>query len=172
MDNSSTLAYAGKTLFYHSNGSGRDSYIGFNQGGLAAPQARNIQPEKGSMNSREIHMKVNSPVIHSKPVYYSTNGTGRDSYIARSSGGLHSEYSPGSTRSSFYTNLRRYDDNSVSPRRRSVSPSPRGKKDVFLRSQQHFNSSHLANIKKMKTHQKLLDSRLSKPKFIKHKSAS
>ena len=124
------------------------------------------------MDSRDIHMNNISPYIHSKPVYYMSDGTGRDSYIVRSSGGLFEEYKPGSTKNSFYTTLRQYETGKASydQRRRSLSPSIKEKSDVFLRSQGHFNSTALANIKKMKTYQRMLDKRLSVPKHAVKKS--
>ena len=167
MDRSPTLSQAAKTIFYNSNGSGRDSYIVANHGGLVASQVRNIQPEKGTMDTREIHIKTSKPYLHSKPVSYLSDGTGRDSYIVRPNGGLYNEYVPGSMKAGFYNSLRHYDRErgSMSPSRKSLSPS--GKKDVFLSSQNHFNSTQMSNIKKVKTYQKILDNRLSKPKYIK-----
>jgi len=47
-------------------------------------------PKVGSI-SQKPHMHTirasPSPVIHSKPVYYRANGSGRDSYIENNSGG-------------------------------------------------------------------------------------
>ena len=165
MDRFNTFTSTAKTLFYNPNGSGRDGYIHSTHGGLAAGTQRNVQPEKGNMNSTSIHIHTISPVIHSKPVHYNSNGTGRDSYISRSSGGLYSEYVPGSSKNRFYTSLRKYEPSRhVSPfRNRSYSPSPM-KKDVFLKSQTHFNSSQMYNLKVLKNHQREMDSRLSIPK--------
>ena len=86
-----TLARAAKTIFYTSNGTGRDSYIHSNSGGLCATHNNNNQPPVGTMDHR--HAPRNTMrVIHSKPVYYHSNGTGRDSYVCTSSGGLHLPY--------------------------------------------------------------------------------
>lgn len=135
---------------------------------------RNCQPQNGTMDSKEIHIKVVSPVIHSKPVHYASDGTGRDSYIVRSSGGLFNEYQPGSTKNSFYTSLRQYETGKASynQKRRSLSPSLKEKGDIFLRSQSHFNSTAMSSIQKMKTYQRILDNRLSKPKIAKRDSQS
>jgi hypothetical protein len=70
MENSSTLSNAAKTIFYNPNGTGRDSYISCNHGGLAAIKERNCQPDKGTMDCKEIHIKTMKPYIHSKPVGY------------------------------------------------------------------------------------------------------
>ena len=165
MERSTTFSNAAKTIFYNSNGTGRDSYIVASHGGLVASQQRNVQPEKGTMDSRDIHIKTISPVIHSKPIHYTSDGTGRDSYIVRSSGGLFSEYVPGSVKSGFYNSLRQYDNTSLSPKR---SRSP-GKKDFFLTSQSHFNSTQKASFRKLNSYQRMLDTKLSKPKHTKAK---
>ena len=174
MDRFNTFSNTAKTIFYNPNGTGRDTYIHSNHGGLSIPRMRNTQPEKGSMNCKELHMMTVSPFIHSKPVHYHSNGTGRDSYIVRSSGGLYSEYVPGSSKNAFYTGLRQYEDSrSQSPFGRSLSPRVKGtKKDVFLRSQNHFNSTHQSNFRKMKSYQRGLDNRLAIPKKIAVKQES
>ena len=165
MERSSTFSNAAKTLFYNANGTGRDSYIQASHGGLVASQQRNVQPEKGTMDSRDIHIHTISPVIHSKPIHYTSDGTGRDSYIVRSGGGLFNEYVPGSAKNGFYNSLRQYDNTSLSPKR---SRSP-GKKDFFMTSQSHFNSTQKASFRKMSNYQKVLDLKLSKPKYVKGK---
>ena len=153
-------------MFYNPNGSGRDSYIHVNHGGFAIAKVRNVQPEVGKMNWKEVHIKTNSPIIHSKPVHYSTNGTGRDTYISSSSGGMHLESSPGS-RKTFFNSLRSYDsrNQSYSPAR---SPAKRGS---FMRSQSYFNTSQNSGFSKIRVHQKMLDTRLSKPKRLSMKSS-
>ena len=167
MDSKSPFVSTAKTIFYNSNGSGRDSYILTNHGGMVAPRLPNIQPENGSMNCKEIHMRTISPTIHSKPVHYASDGTGRDSYIVRSSGGFFQGYQPGSSKQSFYTNLRSYEPGKAcfNQRRRSLSPSQKEKKDVFLNSQTHWNSSTMSTIQKFKNYQKTADKRLSIPKY-------
>ena len=133
------------------------------------------------MDSRDIHIHTISPVIHSKPIHYTSDGTGRDSYIVRSGGGLFNEYVPGSAKNGFYNSLRQYiyfyfisisnsksllyDNTSLSPKR---SRSP-GKKDFFMTSQSHFNSTQKASFRKMSNYQKVLDLKLSKPKYVKGK---
>ena len=123
---------------------------------------RNNQPEKGNMDTKELHMMTISPVINSKPVHYVSDGTGRDSYIVRSSGGLFNEYNPGSTKNSFYTSLRNYDRTIYN--RKSLSPRRSDKNDVFRKSQSHFNSTTKSNFNKIKTYQQMMTNRLSKPK--------
>ena len=47
--------------------------------------------------------------IHSKPVVYTNNGTGRDTYIGANSGGLRVPALSGNYKRTFYNNLRQYD---------------------------------------------------------------
>jgi len=46
--------------------------------------------------------------IHSKPVNYTNNGGGRDTYISDSAGGLKQIYQPAYFKRTFYNNLREY----------------------------------------------------------------
>lgn len=46
--------------------------------------------------------------IHSKPVNYTNNGGGRDTYISDSAGGLKQIYQPAYQKRTFYNNLRHY----------------------------------------------------------------
>ena len=48
------------------------------------------------------------PGIHSKPVNYTNNGGGRDTYISDSAGGLKIVYQPAGFKRTFYNNLRQY----------------------------------------------------------------
>ena len=102
------LKNAGKTLFYHTNGTGRDSYIVNGSGGLCSTQQTNIQPKVGSMNIKKPY-RSSLPVIHSRTLNYHSNGTGRDAYIGVSSGGLMSDTNAGQFKNSFYNTLRSYD---------------------------------------------------------------
>ena len=75
-----------KPIYYPSNGTGRDSYITINNGGLNVPFEPNVY-DVGSFNQKH-SMSVNVPRIESKRVYYTSNGYGRDSYIVDGSGGF------------------------------------------------------------------------------------
>jgi hypothetical protein len=46
--------------------------------------------------------------IHSKPVKYTNNGGGRDTYISDSAGGLINMYQPAAAKRTFYNGLRAY----------------------------------------------------------------
>ena len=155
MDRFSTFSNTAKSIFYNPNGTGRDSYIHSNHGGLSVMKENNTQPDCGAMDSREYHLQASSPFIHSKPVHYSTNGTGRDTYISWSSGGLYSQDSPGSGKGTFYNTLRRYD------RKGASFESPARSNSPIVRS----------NLKIMRARQMYMVSRLSKPKFVSPKKA-
>ena len=69
-----------KTLYYTSDGTGRDSYIGFNSGGLCA----NVEGTSAG-GRREMFfgdMKRNyQNHFNPKIIHYHSDGSGRDKYI-------------------------------------------------------------------------------------------
>lgn len=73
--------------------------------------------------------------IHSKPVNYTNNGGGRDTYISDSAGGLKSIYQPAYFKRTFYNNLRQYPriDNHAK-RGGTHTASYEERNDVFSRS--------------------------------------
>ena len=76
-------------VHYHNNGTGRDTYIGVSSGGLYDPRpyAPRAAPPMGKFNTRRSAVEPN-PVMHAKPLHYHSDGTGRDSYVIRTEGGL------------------------------------------------------------------------------------
>lgn len=86
------LVSAGKATIYATNdGSGRDTYISFNNGGNTLqyqPSAKQVMTGKlhgGSMvYSSSMHIQAKTP-------HYSQNGTGRDTYILDRHGGFKTE---------------------------------------------------------------------------------
>ena len=72
----------GKPAAYAMNGTGRDTYISVDNGGFSAPFAPSFTPETGSFGSRRLAFR-DSTMAHldAKHTNYSSNGTGRDSYI-------------------------------------------------------------------------------------------
>ena len=62
------MSIPAKTLFYNPNGTGRDSYIWYGNGGHAKSRQDNKQPLPGTMGDTESHNYYKSPYIHSKPV--------------------------------------------------------------------------------------------------------
>ena len=78
-----------KTAFYLSNGSGRDSYIACNNGGMTIAKGANLTLDHGIERSSPLggfpqHKGYygKSPSIDSKYLFYHSDGTGRDSYVA------------------------------------------------------------------------------------------
>ena len=77
--------------------------------------------------------------IHSKPVKYTNNGGGRDTYISDSAGGLLQIYQPAFQKRTFYNNLREYprlDNHAKRGHSHTATYNERG--DVYSRSQDHF----------------------------------
>ena len=92
-----------KSLFYHANGSGRDTYI-YNPSGGFYPEKSPVKIEDlgklkfylflflGSFVIQKNRHRNHFASIHSKPVNYTNNGSGRDTYISDSAGGLKTMY--------------------------------------------------------------------------------
>ena len=77
-----------KPLAYPNNGTGRDTYIGINNGGLYKKYEPYPSAEVGTFRFKRY---MNNPLAHidSKHVGYFTNGTGRDTYISLANGGFY-----------------------------------------------------------------------------------
>ncbi|CDW79504.1 UNKNOWN [Stylonychia lemnae] len=169
-----------KATFYGPNGTGRDTYIYNNNGGLTAGIMQNVQPPVGTLVSPiKKHIAVNKPVIHSRSIQYHSNGSGRDSYIVRGQGGFQIDSSPGAQSNSFYNSLRQYDPNQRYIMRRSGSNSPSGNmtspttnskknpfKDYLVEGQNTYSNGQVKHqLNALNMYQKQLDSRLSQPKY-------
>jgi hypothetical protein len=97
-----------KTLYYHSDGTGRDRYIGTNSGGFFAKHE--VLPELPVTRLFARRSPVKLPIQGSlKQVRYVSNGTGRDMYIATSSGGFEYCGRP-KNKTTFASMLRVYDN--------------------------------------------------------------
>jgi len=73
--------------------------------------------------------------IHSKPVGYTNNGGGRDTYISDNAGGLKVMYQPAGYKRTFYNNLRNYPQlDNPSKRGKSHNASHEQKMDLFTKS--------------------------------------
>ena len=92
-----------KTSYDRTDGSGRDIYIAYNNGGTFQPMMKLKSYDK-------ICIRPKSTVSQSslRSLHYVSDGTGRDSYIKTSDGGLHSSISPASSIQNFRSNLRDY----------------------------------------------------------------
>ena len=71
---------ANHTTHYHTNGTGRDSYIVRDNGGFCKMHEAIKYADLGTFGSGRIP-RVTAPIIHAKNLFYRSDGTGRDSYI-------------------------------------------------------------------------------------------
>ena len=71
----------GHIVFYQINGSGRDSYISTNNGGFCQPRSKQFY-DIGRLPVLGQRFPSNYSTIEGKRVIYSSNGSGRDSYIS------------------------------------------------------------------------------------------
>jgi hypothetical protein len=65
---------------YAPNGTGRDSYIAMDNGGLYAAYEPAYNPDTGTIKARKQYRAPYSS-IEAKHTNYTSNGTGRDGYI-------------------------------------------------------------------------------------------
>ena len=81
-----------KYSHYFSNGSGRDNFIGYNNGGFSIPKIHGKFDATNFMRLGNLGGGATSgntsPRMEPKPLEYRSDGTGRDSYIVCNSGGL------------------------------------------------------------------------------------
>lgn len=99
----------GYKVTYHSDGTGRDTYINRNSGGLYAPYVPRAGPGVSSFNTRRIPNAAPSPVIAPLAVHYYSDGSGRDSYISFNEGGLALRASFTDVKTAFKQSLRQND---------------------------------------------------------------
>lgn len=89
----SILATAGKARIYNTDGTGRDTYIGFNNGGNTTSYFPTQAATSGAFRSPKggagYRMGGGSP---GKKLHYHVDGTGRDSYIHVTDGGFTSKF--------------------------------------------------------------------------------
>ncbi len=106
--------------------------------------------------------------IHSKPVVYTNNGGGRDTYISGNDGGFRPLHRAAPGKTSFYASLRSYDPAGTpfKARKKSHTATYSEKKDDFSASQDHFNPKYRKEMSLVHNYQHMLDHRLSKPKTI------
>ena len=102
----------GYKAHYISDGSGRDTYVNWGSGGFFKQYSPREQFHPGSFvtvnKNKSLHL--NSPVLSPLPVHYHNNGSGRDSYISHTDGGLtHNRNTLVDFRQAFKDSLRRQD---------------------------------------------------------------
>ena len=89
LESSMHRTFAPKHANYFGDGSGRDSYVTMNNGGLANNDKRGMMWRPTKMP------QVMDPKPYKKvaSISYKSDGTGRDSYVINNSGGLVGDYS-------------------------------------------------------------------------------
>ncbi|CAG9334882.1 unnamed protein product [Blepharisma stoltei] len=132
-----------RTTHYSPDGRGRDTYIQTNNGGVfkGGSPLRLFEPQR----TVKRQFSPTSPRLDAKPLKYTHDGTGRDTYIGCNHGGLFSSYD----KHSFYTALRTY------------SPRPSyERKEVLVKTQNSWFRSKNKEV----SYQEELSKRLSEPK--------
>ena len=74
---------------YSGNGTGRDSYIIINNGGLAGSDKKNMMWRSTMRSNQDLRAMPSKTGVAF--TYYS-DGTGRDSYVIKNSGGLVADF--------------------------------------------------------------------------------
>ena len=155
----SILATAGRAKIYNTDGTGRDTYVGFNSGGFvtsyqpAAAQTSGTFGKTMSKISPQHIARGGGQGSPGKTIHYHVNGTGRDSYIHANHGGFMSNYSYMNDNQAYVASLRDY-PSSIQKQQRDVyvnnlkSTSPRPK-DHFVSGQLSIRSPKAANELKM-----------------------
>ena len=84
MQRTSHLKYAS----YHGDGSGRDTYIVLNNGGLTSSDKQFMMTRNNKLGAP---CNTSSPKKDAVSFKYYSDGTGRDSYVMQNSGGLQND---------------------------------------------------------------------------------
>lgn len=97
-----------KYSHYYSDGTGRDNFVNYNNGGFSIPKVHN--PMQGTaymrMGNAKVYTGSPSPRKEAMPVEYRSDGTGRDGYIVHNSGGLKQIFNKTSGEQFFKDSLR------------------------------------------------------------------
>ncbi|CAD8107154.1 unnamed protein product [Paramecium primaurelia] len=87
VNNIKTEAQYGRANYYYSDGTGRDTYIQFDNGGLTMHAQRCHQPQIGSFQPKR-NGPIFRPQSSNKTLHYVSDGSGRDKYVLDNHGGL------------------------------------------------------------------------------------
>ena len=130
------LGQAGNTRIYATDGTGRDTYINFNNGGNTAATFPALAAKSGAFGRSASNFAPGgvarmgeSSASPAKRLHYHVNGTGRDTYIHSNHGGFISNYASKQDYDSYVDNLRGYQTNNTNMR------------DVYKRSTKQGRSS-------------------------------
>lgn len=81
-----SLALTRQYVQYTADGQGRDLYISSNSGGFCKKYNHGVELKETYPAS--VKFKFTNVQLHSAPLVYRSDGSGRDSYILREAGGL------------------------------------------------------------------------------------
>lgn len=101
---------------YSGDGTGRDSYIILNNGGLTKEDKPNMMWPSIKMGNQNMRRVAEKPAVAFK---YKSDGSGRDSYVIRNSGGLINDFHTSKADSLFASQLRTHQN--VSPTRAAAA---------------------------------------------------
>lgn len=89
MNKQANLALAPQYVQYYTDGQGRDLYISSNSGGFSKQYAHGLDIKEHY--PQKVKYKFSNVSVHCPPMVYRSDGSGRDSYILRETGGLRQE---------------------------------------------------------------------------------
>ena len=135
-----------KVSIYHSNGSGRDSYIGYDNGGFRHVCPNNYRIVYSTLRNES----TKATNINPKFPIYKSNGYGRDSYIYTTCGGFYKT----NNYKGFANSLRSYDSYPV-----------RKKYDFISYANNYQSPKEIEMKRKLARIQRATSARLAKPKF-------
>lgn len=144
MSNSKYHFIAGKPRIYNTDGTGRDTYVGFDNGGNTFI----YQPSKGCYTRKGAFYAPASAsygypktgVQATKTVHYHADGTGRDTYIGCDQGGYMKNYRWHKQENTYVVNLREY-GSTVQSTQAALATASKGRnglnpmKDYFVEGQ-------------------------------------
>ena len=170
------LGQAGNTRIYATDGTGRDTYINFNNGGNTAPTFPALAAKSGAFGRSASNFAPGgvarggeSSASPAKRLHYHVNGTGRDTYIHSNHGGFISNYAGKQDYDSYVDNLRGYQTNNSNMRDIYKRSTKQGRsspqKDFFVEGQLGVRSPKVRNgLAVLKSYQSGQCARLSMPR--------
>ncbi|CAD8073418.1 unnamed protein product [Paramecium primaurelia] len=132
-------ALEAKMTHYAPDGTGRDSYVTLQNGGIWKEiQIQCVHPELGTF-SKQKQWRPPAPMMVPKFRHYQSDGSGRDNYVIADEGGLAPSSKKFQRRTNFFTSLRDYEPCPPIPQqdcfRLAQTPSAQSFKQ-FLKTQQ------------------------------------
>ena len=102
---------SGKTRIYNTNGTGRDTYIGFNNGGNTLIYSPIKGESSGRLQSLKSHFRNGGGGSPCRTLHYRVDGTGRDSYIHDTDGGFTNRFAQRNGGDAYVQSLRGHSHN-------------------------------------------------------------